>query len=99
MAAIPYDVAEAFTQRRKATRGAFHSDGTSLWSYGMCIATWSANHNMICINVDMSNRRSMTTSRHMRAFEVVIETLQSERMPFWQNLHGYRKPKGYIHNG
>ena len=71
MAAIPYDVAEAFKQKRTARSGAFVSGGDAIYSYGMKLA----HHDESGIVFDYQRRDqvgkapSFTTARHMAALE------------------------------
>ena len=78
MAAIPYDVAEAFVHGKRASRGAFRSDGdSSIWSYNLCLAFRRNNgtgDSWIEINhpLDGSHNVSATTARHIRALRDVL---------------------------
>ena len=74
MAAIPYDVAEAFKRKSVARSGAFVSVGDAIYSYGMKLAHWEPNG----IEFDYVRRDkggkapSVTTARHMAALEATI---------------------------
>ena len=71
MAAIPYNVAESFRNRKAARAGAFVSVGDAIYSYGMKLAHWDAG----TIVFDYQRRDqggkapSVTTARHMAALE------------------------------
>lgn len=70
MAAIPYDVAEAFLEGRKKTRGAFRTDGTYITSYNLTLA----ERTPFCpygahwvIDPETARAYSQTTARHVSA--------------------------------
>ena len=67
MAAVPYQVAEAFRNGRTARAGAFVSVGDALYSYALRLAHRDEN-GQIVIDVDVNaQQRSVTTARHVRA--------------------------------
>jgi hypothetical protein len=69
MAAIPYDVAEAFMRKERAKRGNFESTGDNIYSYRLRLATW---HNGLpaplwAVAPEVARSYSVTTSRHVSA--------------------------------
>jgi len=73
MAAIPYSVAEAFFNKKKAKSGAFESTGSELYSYALRIAHWSPTQNGVVYDLTSLYRSSVTTSKHIKAFHAVAE--------------------------
>ena len=71
MALIPYDVVEAFANKKHKIRGSFVSNGTSLHSYGLLLAVWDKDG--ISIQVARDYKNSLTTNRHMNAMWSVLE--------------------------
>ena len=78
MAAIPYHVAEAFSEGRSARAGNFVATPRELWSYNMLIAhrhvgggiTWDIDPNNPPTAHKVSRgggKVSITTSRHIKA--------------------------------
>ncbi len=74
MAAIPYDVAYAFTEGRAARRGAFQSTGDALYSYALKLAHWSEDGQTIIVDTDLEDAPSVTTARHMNATRYVLHS-------------------------
>lgn len=66
MAAIPYHVARAFLEGKKAKAGNFVSTGTQLWSYRMRLAHKDESGKPV-LDFERGDSPSRTTSRHMKA--------------------------------
>ena len=75
MAAIQYEVARAFTNRKPKTSGAFVSVGDAIYSYGMKLAHWEDDTiRFDYTRKDMGGKApSVTTSRHMSALEAIAK--------------------------
>lgn len=79
MAAIPYHVVESFKKHQsdKIAGGNFRSDGQRLFSFGMLLAHWKlgdgSKDDCIVFDYPVGHRVSVTTSRHMRALESLVE--------------------------
>lgn len=73
MAQTPYDVAEAFKNGRRMTRGAFVATPDALYTYGVRLAHRN-DAGEIVIDVDWESTRkiSATTARHVAAARHVL---------------------------
>lgn len=80
MAAIPYHVAKAFLEHKKAQIGTSHStgrsnfrsDGTTLYSYNLALAVWDKDG---LTRLSSGKGYSVTTNRHSHALDVMIERM------------------------
>ncbi|MCK9468875.1 MAG: hypothetical protein M0Q49_05610 [Porticoccaceae bacterium] len=80
MAAIPYDVAEAFVKGEHKRRGAFTSTGDAIHSYALNLARIVLDaedgnvirYVQIMHPLDDSHNISATTARHIRALAHVL---------------------------
>lgn len=83
MAAIPYDVAEAFIIGEHARSGAFVSVGDAIYSYSLKLAHRESDDpeliGRIVLDTDLEAARkiSVTTARHVRALRDVLDALRN----------------------
>lgn len=74
MAAVPYGTAWAFVLGKKAHNGNFHTDGTTIYTYGVALAVHQTKPEPhILVFKSMGRSYSLTSSRHQRALRFVLE--------------------------
>lgn len=75
------DVIRSWVNCRMAASGNLRTDGKNLWSYSLLIGKTTDNFSKVVIDYTGSNRRSVTTSRHVNLAKIAgADTMQPEQV-------------------